>query len=175
MLKLFNIWLSVAPKSSKVRAEVWRRFCTFTSSDEYIKAWESLYDAVEIEKTCILSFYIMLRFFYRTWQYTHPTTTADDNQASSSNEIQHLTYDEQNALWYVAGYILRKVRKQLEKRKGNDDNLAILESFKEDSMDDGNETDSQADEAEEIQDSRAWLRMIDRGGLTKCTNDFIFS
>ena len=34
------------------------------------------------------------------------------------------------------------------------------------------DSDERADLAEEILDSQAWMRMINRGGLTKCKNDF---
>ena len=123
-----------------------------------------MYDAVGVDNSPILSFHTTLQLLYSLWKHHHPTTAI-----KTSQEIQHLSYDEQNALWYVAGYILRKLRLQLEKNrmgKDSEEQLALLECFVDD---DYNNSDCYV---EEIVDSQSWLRMIDRGGLTKCTNDF---
>ena len=46
----------------------------------------------------ILSFYITYNYFIDLWKYIYHTTFR--NKAS---ETSHLTYDEKNALWYIAG------------------------------------------------------------------------
>ena len=163
---VINIWLSVRPTNSKIREQIWTRFCYFTSSDEYTAIWKKVYDAVGVDNSPILSFHTTLQLLYRLWKHHHPTTAIQTSQ-----EIQHLSYDEQNALWYVAGYILRKLRLQLEKNrmgKDSEEQLALLECF----VDDSYMYDNSDCYIEEIVDSQSWLRMIDRGGLTKCTNDF---
>ena len=50
--------------------------------------------------------------------------------------------------------------------KDLEEQLALLECFVDDNYDNSDCY------VEEIVDSQSWLRMIDRGGLTKCTNDF---
>ena len=51
-------------------------------------------------------------------------------------------------------------------RKDSEEQLALLECFVDDNYDNSDCY------VEEIVDSQSWLRMIDRGGLTKCTNNF---
>ena len=74
----------------------------------------------------------------------------------------HPTFDEQNALWYVGGYVLRSVRRNISKSNHIKklDFLDVLDSFEDDC--------AEVDES----DAKKWIVAIDRGHLIRCTNDF---
>ena len=112
----------------------------------------------------MLSFYVTYKYFIYQWQHKFP----GNNHHLQSNQLPHLTYDEQSALWYVAGYILKKIRKQVG---DNDEALALVDSFTEWEDDTTEDLDDEANSADELT-SENWLKLINRGGLKKCTNDF---
>ena len=78
----------------------------------------------------------------------------------------HLTYDEESALWYVAGYLIRSLDKKIEKSRyiHKEEMLQTLHNFVE---------DKEAHSHEEFASS-AWFNSINRGGLTRCSNDFYY-
>ncbi len=157
LLGLFDMWISVPPTSKKIRKQIWQRFSEFTSSNDYNIMWNSLHTAMGVEGSPVLSFYITYNLFIRRWENKYPTKEPLHNK---SNVLPHLTYDEQNALWYVAGYLLRQVKINLKKRKASDDILAMIESLEDKEISDTND-----DGKEEILDSRKWFDLINRGGL----------
>lgn len=128
----------------------------FTSSDDYQVFWKSFYSATEIQSSSVLSFFITYTLFIRQWMYKYPK----NSQYTTESQLPHLTYEEQNLLWYVAGYVLKKVRGEMKGKEW------IMDSFIEES------TDSDNIEIEDDCDAQNWLHIIDRGGLTKCNNDF---
>ena len=65
-----------------------------------------------------------------------------------------MTYEEQNAVHYVGGYVVRA----LKKSKGNADILPILDKL---ITSDGEHTGT----------SQTWLKSIDRGGLTDISDE----
>ena len=78
----------------------------------------------------------------------------------------HLTYDEESALWYVAGYLIRSLDKKIEKGRyiHKEEMLQTLHNFVE---------DKEAHDEEKFATS-AWFNYINRGGLTRCFNDFYY-
>ena len=152
--QLFNMWTSIPPKTTQIREQIWKRFSQFTSSTDYIIFWNGFYETIGIQNSPVLSFYVTYTLFIRHWQHKYPTK----QDLHNTNEVSHLTYNEQNTLWYLAGYIIRKIKKQM---KGKEE---LIDTFIEEDMED-------SDDDEECS-AKDWLKLIDRGGLTKCTNDF---
>lgn len=72
--------------------------------------------------------------------------TVTDSQPSE------LSYEEQNAVRYIAGYIIRNVRQHLERPKDDELLLALKDLCN---------TDDDTEPAE----SEEWLCTVDRGGL----------
>uniref|UniRef100_A0A1X7V571 Uncharacterized protein n=1 Tax=Amphimedon queenslandica TaxID=400682 RepID=A0A1X7V571_AMPQE len=132
------------------------------NSHEYNAVWINFYDAVGVDYSPILAFFTTLQLLYRLWKHHYSTTSIQ-----KSEEV-HLTYNEQNAVWYVAGYIIRKLRKT---QNVNEEQLALFDFFVDDSADVKN-TDDDSSPHEEIKDTQSGLRMVDRGGLTNCSNNF---
>ena len=174
LLLLFNLWMSVPPVSSKIREEVWMRFNLFISSNEYKVLWTGIYQKVGIDGSPVLSFYITYNYFISKWKSKF---SLNHQPTYSVNETSHLTYDEESALWYIGGYVIRQVRKKIKSSKSIDELLPILNSFLEDDdptvTGEADESPSKENEADdEHADVRLWLISINRGGLLKCTNDF---
>ena len=171
LLDLFNLWLSVPPTSSKVREQIWMRFSQFTSSDEYRKLWSSLYSTAGIISSPVLSFYVTYTYFVNVWKQQYP----ENHHQNTATETSHLTYDEENALWYIGGYIIRKILKKVEASKSSlkEELLAVInDRFLETSYDELDEDKQNEIPAQEELNSRIWLESINRGGLVKCSNDF---
>ena len=170
---LFNLWItSVPPTDSSAREKIWSRFSQFVSSKDYVAFWSSLYNKSGIQGTPILAFFITYTYFTRQWTTMYPIEANSTCSVASYNEASHLSPDEENALWYVAGYVIRKVMK-ISLRSGASQEviqIATLLSFIEDGeeLDDDDISDDQGDETL----STAWFDAINRGGLFKCTNDF---
>jgi hypothetical protein len=68
-------------------------------------------------------------------------------------------------LWYIAGYIIRKVKK-IETANNNTDSIALLDTFLEE------DTDGEDDDVDLNISSKLWLTCVNRGGLLRCNNDF---
>ena len=164
---LFHLWIDKNPPvTSSIREQIWLRFSQFTSSTHYTTFWSRLYTAISVQSSPILSFYITYNYFIDLWKYIYPTTVR--NKAS---ETSHLTYDEENALWYIAGYVIRKVKSQTHKAESSSHDKFILDSFIEESGDDGEGNDD--DEClSPVSSADTWINSINRGGLIKCNNDF---
>lgn len=105
-------------------------------------------------------------YFIRLWESKYPTTA---NITKCITETTYISYDEENAVWYIGGFIIRKVRRKIKALDVKDDLLAMLEKFegKEDMED-----ESLTGDDEESVDTKKWITLIDRGGLVKCSNNF---
>ena len=155
----FNLWISVAPTNSVIREQIWIRFAQFTSSNEYTRIWNNIYSEAEAPKSSVLSFYVTYHYFIRLWESKYPTTA---NNTKCITETTYLSYDEENAVWYIGGYIIRKVRRKIKALDVKDDLLAMLEKFegKEDMEKDESLTGD--DDGEESVDTKKWITLIDR-------------
>lgn len=169
LLDLFQTWVSVPPTSSKIREQIWLHFSQFTSSDEYSILWTSFSNTMGVPCSPSLCFYITFNYFITTCKTMYPSAHQKTIQAP---EMSHLTYDEQNALWYIGGYIIRQVRRKVETHKSKDDLLDIMDGFIDDV---DRDSDSEQDDIENMESendgARAWLNAINRGGLVKCSNN----
>ena len=128
--------------------------------------WSALHKAAGLENSSpILAFYVTYTMFVHHWKSTH--TIKDTVENEGPNDM--LTYDEQSALWYVGGYVIRKISDRIIKvcMENANELLLVLETFKE-----SDELNKDDDGDDDIESSRDWFDMINRGGLTRCTNDF---
>ena len=91
-----------------------------------------------------------------------PTVVAPGKQEKRAK----LSFEEQNATRYVAGYVLRKLKKKYSSMRGS---LAIWEAIlgmEEDSSHEGDE-----EETDFLSYTRAWIDYIDKGGLYKVKDE----
>lgn len=166
----FNLWISVPPTSSTIREQIWIRFVQFTSSEVYTAFWKKLYVAANVKESSVLSFFLTYNYFITLWEKKYPT-----KQKDRSTETSHLTFDEKNALWYIGGYIIRKVKRKITSMKNEDkdkdDLLVVLDCFV-DADHDELEGSTDSDDNDDVADTHIWVNSINRGGLIKCTNNF---
>ena len=71
-----------------------------------------------------------------------------------------------SALWYVAGYIIRKTRRNLIKIGKQELATQITHLLEDEDYEEG------TNETEVDFDDKKWFDLINRGGLTKCNSDF---
>ena len=105
--------------------------------------------------------------FTHQWMQSYPL----QEQGTAHSQQKQLTTDEKNALWYVGGYVIKALNEKITSKHSaggcNNEALLALETFKEsDEI-----IDDDCKEIEE-QNNKEWFEAINRGGLTRCTNDF---
>ena len=138
LINFFKLWTSSTQTTQYIREEVWKRFATFVSSTEYRCFWKSLYSKAGTEECCVLSFELTFTMFTTYWK-----TTIKEKEVTTTTHLDvQLTFDEQNALWYIGGYLIHSVRKQINKVKYQEKEnlLDLLDSLQQD-----NEADEDVD------------------------------
>lgn len=161
---VYEIWFTVPPITSKIREKVWQRFSLFTSSDDYNSIWNGVFRVIGAQQpSSTLAFYTSFHLFIRLWEHKFPIKIQNESRMTTPCD---LTYDERNAIWYVGGYVLRKIQMEMN---SEDNAKEILEGLM-----DGDETgeNEDSDNATLEMSHEQWLASINRGGLTKCSNDF---
>ncbi len=68
--------------------------------------------------------YITDKLFRKLVVSKHPV-----NNEHQGEETTELSYEEENALRYVAGYVCRAVRSQLKRERASDDHLSSLDEL----------------------------------------------
>ena len=81
-------------------------------------------------------------------------------QTAENEIVPRLTLDEENAVCYVAGYVVRKVRNSFPKDQATCDILCQLIEPSETRVD-----------MDAAGTSREWISRIDRGGLIHVTDE----
>ena len=175
LTQLFNLWITAVPPSNgNAREQIWTRFSRFVSSNDYISFWTALYNKSLVQGTPLLSFFLTFQYFTRQWKQTYSVNAVIEN-----TELCHMSLDEMNGLWYVAGFVIRETIKKMICRQNVTANYEksqaaiILHSFLEDGelVVDDMECEDDNDNGNRDK-STGWFDAINRGGLFKCTNDF---
>lgn len=131
-------------RSSPLFREMWIKFLSdITGKIPYPTFYQSI--THEIIKSLIEK---------RYQRSTRSTLTKSSETTATETAQDDLVFsvEEQNALRYACGYIIRKVRYSLDKVKGKEDMISCLIAML-------------ADEIDEDRGADKWCKMIDRGGL----------
>lgn len=146
---LNNIVESGTSSTGLKREKLWINYHRKVSSPDFVAKWKEFACEIGVQVTSLFLqhitddlFNVMLNEKFGVSQCTY-----DD-------ELPDLTYEEQNAVHYVGGYVLHA----LKKSKGNADLLPIVDKL---IMSDGEHTGT----------SQTWLKSVDRGGLTDITDE----
>ena len=124
------------------------------------------------------------------WINAYPISAGTSNPQSLS---KNLTYDEESALWYVGGYLIKSLCDKIIKSHDATELLLVLEAFKEsdeltddetsddtkqqtmETSDDTQQTMETIDDTQQTmetcedtcrQQTKEWFNTINRGGLT---------
>ena len=147
------------PTTSSLREKMWASFATLLSSNEYDNLWNSLMQQAKVSTTSLLfQGFVSKQVLSYHLKNEYPFQSLQIDSVTSEN----LTKDEENALQYVGGYIIRRLKSKFEKINNNQE-VAALHSFLEDTE---TETDT------ETSPEKTWTEIIDRGGLYHCKVEF---
>ncbi len=149
------------------REKMWMKFHAARTSKDFLLSWEKLMKE-SLEKTASPIFFQHITdviFKKMIKQYTPVSLEASQGEARATN----LTYEEENALYYTAGYVIRETKRKLDKKTcGTVDNPAItgelnccIVELSED-FEECNDSDKPS--------ASDWTRKINRGGLCFVNN-----
>ena len=131
---------------------MWGSYHRLQCSETFVHDWKTFLSAAKMK--AFPSFYqFVTHTVFRELVAIHFPV-----HCSESNETEHpsrpLTNEEENALRYVAGYVIRKLRERIDSSSNprKDEMVLLLMECAGDEMDSDGGTEM-------------WLNMIDRGGL----------
>ena len=141
---------------------MWGMFHQMRTSYDFINQWRSFVKASSIgvnEPSPFVYQYVTEFIFKKVIKNDYPIPhTSDTSEAQW--QLSSLTIIEQNALRYVAGYIFRKIRNQVDKEESEDKDdfvHALMELA--------------GDELDEDEGTEEWISHTDRGGLWHVNNN----
>lgn len=154
--------LKFRQSSMKIKREkMWSAYHMLCTSDAYVNQWKAfLFECGVAETSSMFCQYVGDHVFEELIKTSFPLV---EPAASSDTPSQSsLTHKEQNAVCYAAGWVPRALKKKLSKSThhlSKDLKLCLL-----DLLDDGDE---------EANDTKAWVDLVNRGGLRR-VNDLTF-
>ena len=126
---------------------MWSQFHKLRSSDEFFQEWKCYLEQMGISAKPVFFQLITAELFE---QLLHDTYCCE-NAAPEDNDEARLTYEEENAIRYMAGYVVRNLQ-----RKMAGEVEMLIETDKK-HIQESNSTD--------------WINIIDRGGLIHVTDE----
>ena len=161
--KLLKI-VEKTPGNKKTNERMFINLFDYIQSDEYIHLWTTVTAAASTTPSRLLYYYVTTTL-YKTLLFTHKPVNHTSDTCTS--DFTYLTPDEQGALKYVAGYLIRNsVKKAMKQNQRNKETIVYsLYCF----LEDPEETQDQQELPQTILE---WCRIVDRGGLFHCTNEF---
>lgn len=142
--------------SLKLRREkMWGDFHRLRTSDKFKREWGDFLE--EIGQVALPAFYqFVSNVVFKELVHQHHQISTTETQSG----ISPLTFEEENALRYVAGHVCRKVQAQLNSSSipNKDDMVLFIMDLSGDEMDESKRTE-------------AWTNAIDRGGLWHVNDD----
>ena len=148
---LLNHLNKLLPTSTKLnREEMWRKYHIFRTSKDFFILWgQFLNDSINTGGPIFFQ-YITDHVFKLVIKRRFPIPQLCDTVADTD---ACLSYAEQNALRYAAGYIPRNLHSKIKRSSHQNKeslSMCLMELIEEDGVSD---------------DSEDWLKQVDRGGL----------
>lgn len=159
LAKQVDALVKLSPTTKARREKVWVEFGSYVNSEAYHKIWKDLSESARVQLPPILIFFVTHYYFLNQLKIKSPLA-----ESVPLENPAKISMDEENALYYVSGYVIRSLRKKLTRdpSKLNDDMISVLHSFLEDSEGHEDNDDENPD----------WISTIDRGGLLHCCMEF---
>ena len=161
LVSLLSDCFVASTKSQKIkRGKIWSNYHKLRTSEEHRGLWHSFLQTVGLTGVSpIFCQYVSDHVLHELVTVHFPVIDRDVTSQSTASE---LTHEETFGLRYAAGYIPRSLKKRLSSKSSNPlkkDLLLCLDSL------------LITDQEDIMDDSKQWIDLIDRGGLTKVTND----
>ena len=136
--------------------KLWQQFHKFVSSKEYKDEWEKfLKQAVsKVDINPLLYQHVADEAFANLLKKEYGEGY-DEEEYCSTETTARLTYEEENVVRYIGGYVLRALKKD----PSNKDVSNILHKMIDRTP------------LQECPPSQTWVNSLDRGGLTKITDE----
>ena len=130
------------------RKEMWSQFHKLRSSDDLFQEWKRYLEQMGISAKPVFFQLITAELFE---QLLHDTYRSKSTATDDGDDEVILTYEEENAIRYMAGYVVRSLQKKMA-----DEVEMLIETDKK-----------------RIQESSStdWINIIDRGGLIHVTDE----
>ena len=142
---LYNSLEKVVGKQLK-KKELWTEFHVLRTSVEFSQRWKSYLGEVGVESKAVFIQTVTSEVFEQLLNDIYiPKTTQYEN------DEEQFTYEEENAIRYMAGFIVQRIQKKLDAK----DVEMLIESDRATIMD---------------ANSTEWINIIDRGGLVHVTD-----
>ena len=154
----------MAPTTKARREKMWAAFSKYVQSPEYRQLWCTLSNSASVQSSPLLNFYLTHNYFLHLLKTKFPLINSD-----LSNAPVDMSVDEESALCYVAGYMIRSLSAKIERSEPNlmEEMVLALYSFREDS-----EQCEKIDEESSEGEIPYWVKVVDRGGLFHCRMEF---
>ena len=150
-------------KTKKLKTgKMWGLYHLLRNSDDFKKRWIAFiktateFDSSTANHPALYQFvtHEMMKSLIKKRYHSRSATTADTGSTCAHSSPSMLSFEEQNALRYIAGYVLRKICKNVqESLHPEKEGLATCIKDLIGSCDDSDG------------DTDVWLKTIDRGGL----------
>ena len=129
-------------------------------------AWCTLSNNASVQSSPLLNFYLTHNYLLHLLKTKFPLINSD-----LSNATVDMSADEESALHYVAGYMIRSLRAKIERSKPNlrEEMVLALYSFREDSE----QCEKIGEESSEGEQPN-WMKVVDRGGLFHCRMELTY-
>lgn len=134
------------------RETLWIKFHELTSSEDFVAKWEEFVKNVNTTVPPLLYQHLTDEIFEGIIKKFCGSPTSNDTAPEEDTVV--LSNEEENAIHYVGGYVIR----ELKKDKSNSKMLPLLEHL--------TDTEKRAT----INEAQQWITSINRGGLTKITD-----
>ena len=159
-------FLKQQPVTKSLREKVWVNLYQYSTSTEYHQLWNSLTANAQASPSPILYFFITHHILCELLKNEFPLVSVGQSELSTQVNI---SVDEEAALKYVGGYIVRSLMKKINRKHHSlkAKMILALQSFCENSHhDDSREMD------EETVEDLDWVSLCDRGGLYHVRTEF---
>ena len=95
------------------RSKMWGKFLQMRTSAKFIAAWEKLMElTIQKQASPIFFQYISVFIFKELVKQRHPLLP---DSKDSPQLLPQLNYEEENAVRYAAGYVVKHIRKKIER------------------------------------------------------------
>ena len=135
------------------RETLWIKFHELTSSEDFITKWEEFVKNLNTTVPPLLYQHLTDEIFEGVIKkFCGPLTS---NNTAPKEDTVVLSNEEENAIHYVGGYVIRELKKDKFNSRMR---LPLLEHL------------TDAEKRPTIDEARQWITSINRGGLTKISN-----
>ena len=133
------------------REKLWSTFHAKRSSDIFTQKWSKFLEDKKMMQEPVFYQELTMGLFEELVKLFTPLKTS-----STTESVLPMTYEEENAVRHIGGYMVRNLTQKFVREKKKDE----LEALK----------DLRGDETEEAEESEEWTASIDRGALVYISN-----